>query len=373
LSDAPATPLKTTPLNALHRSLGARLVGFAGYEMPVSFPAGILREHQQCRTQAALFDVSHMGQIRLSGRAAAERLESLVPGDISGLAPGRMRYTQFTNDGGGILDDLMVTRDGDSLLLVVNAARKDEDLARLKAGLGGGVVIEPLGERALLALQGPSAAAVMGRIAEPLTRLGFMQGTAATIEGIACFATRSGYTGEDGFEISIPAAQAAAVAERLLAEPEVAPAGLGARDSLRLEAGLCLYGHDIEESTSPVEAGLAWSIGKRRREQGGFPGARRIVEEILHGPARKRIGIRLQGRIPAREGAAILDAAGHEIGRITSGGVGPSAGAPIAMGYVVAAQAHIGATVSLLVRGEPRPGTVVALPFVPHRYAKSSN
>jgi glycine cleavage system T protein (aminomethyltransferase) len=363
-----ASPLKRTPLYPLHQSLGARMVPFAGYEMPVQYPAGILAEHLHTRAQAGLFDVSHMGQLRLAGPDPAAALEALVPGDIRALAPMRMRYTLLLNDSGGILDDLMTTRLEDGLFVVVNAARRDADLAHLRKHLGGGATVEPLEDRALLALQGPAAAAVLSRFADGIARLPFMSAAELTLDGRQCLITRSGYTGEDGFEISLPAAGAAALAERLLAEPEVMPVGLGARDSLRLEAGLCLYGHDIDATTTPIEADLAWTIGKRRREEGGFPGAAAVLRQLAHGALRKRVGIRPDGRAPARELTPIVDAAGNSIGQVTSGGFGPSVGGPIAMGYVDAAHAANDTALSLLVRGSPRPAHVAPLPFVPHHY-----
>ncbi len=281
------SPLQRTPLHSLHQRLGARMVGFAGYEMPVNYPPGIIAEHLHTRAQAGLFDVSHMGQIRLAGAGCAAALEALAPGDIEGLAPMRLRYTFLLNEAGGIIDDLMATRLADGLLLVVNAARKAADLAHLRARLreriGSGVTVEPQEDRALLALQGPAAAAVLSRFVTSIAALPFMAAAEAMVDGEPCLITRSGYTGEDGFEISLPARSAMAFAERLLAEPEVMPVGLGARDSLRLEAGLCLWGHDIDETTTPVEAGLAWAIGKRRREEGGFPGAARILRQLAAG------------------------------------------------------------------------------------------
>jgi aminomethyltransferase len=352
----------------LHRELGAKLVPFAGYEMPVQYASGILAEHLHTRAQAGLFDVSHMGQIKLGGAAAAQALEALVPGDLQALAPMRMRYTLFLNDQGGILDDLMATRVEDGLFLVVNAACKDADLAHLEDHLGGAVMVEPLSDRGLLALQGPAAAAVLGRIIDGIGQLPFMTAVEVTIGGVAGLVTRSGYTGEDGFEISLPAGEAEAFARKLLAEPEVLPIGLGARDSLRLEAGLCLYGHDIDESTTPIEADLAWAIGKRRRTEGGFPGAPVVLRELAEGAARRRIGIRPDGRAPAREDTAIVGAGGSSIGRVTSGGFGPSIGGPIAMGYIDRAHAAEGAAFDLVVRGVPRPARAVRLPFVPHRY-----
>jgi aminomethyltransferase len=365
---AAAAPLKRTPLHALHRELGAKLVPFAGYEMPVHYTPGILAEHLHTRAQAGLFDVSHMGQIRLGGASAAQALEALVPGDLQTLAPMRMRYTLLLNGQGGILDDLMATRLEDGLFLVVNASRKDADFAHLRDRLTGAYKIEPLADRALLALQGPAAATVLARFIDGVGGLRFMSAAEVTVGGNRWLVTRSGYTGEDGFEISLAAGEAEAFARKLLAEPEVLPIGLGARDSLRLEAGLCLYGHDIDESTTPVEADLAWAIGKRRRTEGGFPGACVVLRELAEGAARRRIGIRPDGRAPAREDTTIVGADGSNIGRVTSGGFGPSIGGPIAMGYVDRAQAAEGAAFDLVVRGVPRPARAVRLPFVPRRY-----
>lgn len=360
--------LRRTPLYDLHRSLGARMVGFAGYEMPVQYKPGIIAEHLHTRAQAGLFDVSHMGQVFLRGANAARGLEALVPGDLQALAPGRMRYTLVLNDESGILDDLMVTRTDDGLMLVVNAACKDADLAHLEARLDPSIAIEPNFERGLLALQGPQAAAVLGRFAPSVRQMPFMSAAEITVRGSHCFVTRSGYTGEDGFELSMAAEDAVAIAQALLSEPEVAPIGLGARDTLRLEAGLCLYGHDIDETTTPIEAALAWAIGKRRRAEGGFPGAEIVLRELADGPSRRRVGIQPEGRAPAREGTPITDAAGNPIGRVTSGGFGPSVNAPIAMGYVDARHAAIDTPLSLVVRDVPRPARVASMPFVPHRY-----
>jgi aminomethyltransferase len=362
------SPLQRTPLHSLHRRLGARMTGFAGYEMPVNYPPGILAEHLHTRAAVGLFDVSHMGQIRLRGAGAAAALEALAPGDILGLAPMRLRYTLLLNEAGGIIDDLMATRLADGLFLVVNAARKAVDLAHLREHIDSSVAVEPLPDRALLALQGPQAAAVLSRFAPNLATLPFMAAAEAAIGGEHCFVTRSGYTGEDGFEISLSAEGAETLAERLLAEAEVMPVGLGARDSLRLEAGLCLWGHDIDEATTPVEAGLAWAIGKRRREAGGFPGAAAVLRQLAEGPERRRVGLRPDGRAPAREDTEIADPAGNDIGRVTSGGFGPSVGAPIAMGYVAAPHAALDSPLNLIVRGMPRPAHVARLPFVPHRY-----
>ena len=346
------------------------MVPFAGYEMPVQYPAGILAEHLHTRAQAGLFDVSHMGQLRLTGPDPVSALETLVPGDIRGLAPMRMRYSLLLNDAGGILDDLMATRLGDGLFVVVNAATKDADLAHFRERLGEAIV-EPLEDRALLALQGPAAASVLSRLGDDVAPMRFMSAAELILDGRRCLVTRSGYTGEDGFEISLPAADAVGLAERLLAEPEVKPVGLGARDSLRLEAGLCLYGHDIDETTTPVEADLAWTIGKRRREGGGFAGAATILRQLSDGPSRKRVGIRPDGRSPAREATPIVDAGGATIGQVTSGGYGPSVNGPIAMGYVDTAHAAEGSAVSLVVRGSARPARIVPLPFVPHHYHRA--
>lgn len=367
MTDAGA--LATTPLNALHRELGAKMVPFAGYEMPVQYPAGILKEHLHTRSAASLFDVSHMGQVRLAGDDPAAALERLVPGDVRTLAPMRMRYSMFTTEAGGILDDLMITRVDEGLLVVVNAACKQQDLAYMQAELGADCRVELLEDRALLALQGPAAVEVMARLAgEGVRTMPFLSAARIAVAGVDCFVSRSGYTGEDGFEISAPAGSADGLARRLLAEPEVQPAGLGARDSLRLEAGLCLYGHDIDATTTPVEAGLAWSIAKRRRQEGGFPGAEIILRQLQEGVARKRVGIRPEGRLVAREGSPVVDVAGNRIGMVTSGGFGPSVGGPIAMGYVATEAAQVEMEIGLVVREVARPAKVAALPFVPARY-----
>jgi len=368
----PTAALLKTPLHTLHVELGAKMVPFAGYDMPVSYPAGILAEHRHCREAAALFDVSHMGQLRLVGDDAAAALETLVPVDIVGLTEGKQRYALFTNDAGGIRDDLMVTRRADHLFLIVNAACKGDDIAHLRATIAGRCAIEPLPDRALLALQGPQAAAVIGRLSPSLTKLTFMSGAEATIAGIACFATRSGYTGEDGFEISVAAGDADALARALLAEPEVKPVGLGARDTLRLEAGLCLYGHDIDSTTTPVEAALTWAIQKVRRpggaRAGGYPGAAAIERQLAESAARKRVGLVGLERAPVREGSQIVDAAGAAIGRVTSGTIGPSVGQPVAMAYVPAASAAPGTLLDADVRGKRQPMRVAPLPFAPHHY-----
>ena len=356
-----------TPLYALHDRLGAKFVAFAGYDMPVHYPSGVLAEHLHTRAGAGLFDVSHMGQIRLKGTGVIAMLERLVPGDIAGLATGQIRYTQFTDERGGILDDLMVTRGEDHLDLVVNAGRKHADLAHLRDRLPRTIDIEHLEDRALLAIQGPAAMSVIARRSPLLAGMAFMTAAQTSLYGIACSVTRSGYTGEDGYEISVAASGAVALAEALLAEPEVRPAGLGARDSLRLEAGLCLYGHDIDTTTTPVEAGLLWSIGKRRRIEGGFPGAEVIRRQIAQGSSRRRVGILPEGRAPAREHTEIRQD-GKTIGMVTSGGYGPSIGGPIAMGYVATAAAVPGTQLDLIVRDTPRPARIVPLPFIPARY-----
>jgi len=368
----PSPSLQRTPLHALHVSLGARMVPFAGYEMPVSYPAGIVAEHRHCREAAVLFDVSHMGQVRLLGADAAAALETLVPVDVVGLDVGKQRYALFTNDAGGVLDDLMVTRRADDLLLVVNAGCKAADIAHLRATIASRCGIEPMPQQALVALQGPAAGAVMARLAPSLAKLTFMSGAAATIAGVACFATRSGYTGEDGFEISCAGSDAEALARALLAEPEVMPAGLGARDTLRLEAGLCLYGHDIDTTTTPVEAALAWAIQKVRRpggaRAGGYPGAATIEQQLAKGSARKRVGLLGLERAPVREASPIVDDAGVTIGRVTSGTIGPTVGKPVALAYVPTPLASPGTRLDADVRGKRQPMQVAALPFTPHRY-----
>ena len=367
-----ATALARTPLHALHVELGARMVPFAGYDMPVQYPAGILAEHTACRTAAALFDVSHMGQLRLEGEGAVAALETLVPMDIQGLGVGKQRYALFTNDEGGIQDDLMVTRRENDLLLVVNAACKDADTAHLQRHIGARCRVVPMPERALLALQGPKAVDALARLAPGVRALTFMTGGAFTLEGADCYLTRSGYTGEDGFEISVPAEAAERLARALLAQPEVQPAGLGARDTLRLEAGLCLYGHDIDTHTTPVEAGLTWSIQKVRRaggeRAGGYPGAAVIDAQLASGPAHKRVGLVGLDRVPVREGAPLVAADGRSVGRVTSGTVGPTVKQPIAMGWLEAALAAAGTDVFAEVRGKRVPMRVAAMPFAPHRY-----
>ena len=359
--------LKRTALFDLHRELGARMVPFAGWEMPVQYPGGIIAEHQQCRTAAALFDVSHMGQVTLRGPEPAAAIERLVPGNIKGLKPGQARYTLLTTESGGILDDLIVSNAGEFLFVVVNAGCRDQDIAHLRRHLEPEHEVVEHADRGLLALQGPAAAAVVGRLAPDAPSLAFMSTIETTLGGLACRISRLGYTGEDGFEISVAGEHAAKLARTLLAAEEVAPAGLGARDSLRLEAGLSLYGHDIDETTSPVEAQLEWTIAKRRREEGGFPGAERILQELQDGPARRLVGIRPEGRTPAREGAEIRND-GHAVGRVTSGGFGPTVGGPVALGYVPSSLSAPGTPLEIIVRGKPIAASVASLPFVPHRY-----
>ena len=366
--------LLKTPLHALHLELGARMVPFAGYDMPVQYPLGVMKEHLHSREQAGLFDVSHMGQIHLSGAAAAKALETLVPVDIIDLPVGMQRYAMFTNEHGGILDDLMVANLGnDELFLVVNAACKEQDLAHLRKHIGDQCQIQPLfEERALLALQGPAAVKVLERLAPAVAKMTFMQFQPVQLLGADCFVSRSGYTGEDGFEISVPAEKAEELARHLLAEPEVAAIGLGARDSLRLEAGLCLYGHDMNTQTTPIEASLLWAISKVRRADGqragGFPGAAAIFAQQQSGVARKRVGLLPQERTPVREGAEIVDEAGTVIGSICSGGFGPSLNAPVAMGYLNAAHSALDTPVWAIVRGKRVAMKVSKMPFVAQRY-----
>ncbi|MBE0531222.1 MAG: glycine cleavage system aminomethyltransferase GcvT [Rhodospirillales bacterium] len=369
MTDAPTESLKRTPLDSLHRELGGRMVPFAGYEMPVQYE-GILAEHLHTRSHAGLFDVSHMGQARLWGPDADAAFETLVPGDVVELPRGRIRYTMFTNEKGGILDDLMIARRDDHLFLVVNAACKDADFAHIEAKLAGRLKMEILADRALLALQGPGADVALARLAPASSAMPFMSIADIKIAGIDCQVTRSGYTGEDGFEISVSAGWAKELARALLAQPEVKPIGLGARDSLRLEAGLCLYGSDIDETTTPIEASLLWTISKRRREHGGFPGAAVVQKQIAQGVSRRRVGILPEGKAPARAHTVVTDEKGAPVGEITSGGYGPSVGGPVAMGYVQTAFAAPGTPLQLIVRERAQPARVVKLPFTEHRYFK---
>jgi aminomethyltransferase len=367
-----AATLAQTPLHALHVSLGARMVAFAGYDMPLHYPSGIIAEHLHTRAAAGLFDVSHMGQAILTGPNAAARLETLVPGDLESLTPGRMRYTQLLDTKGNILDDLMVTRlpqegSDEQLYLVVNAGTKSADFAHIASKLPD-LTLTPLEHHALLALQGPQAASGLIRFFPAVATLPFMARITQLWNAEQIAISRSGYTGEDGFEISLPSRIAESLAKELLAMPEVAPIGLGARDSLRLEAGLCLYGHDIDETTNPIEAGLLWSISKRRRVEGGFPADAIIKDVIANGSARRLIGLSIESKTPAREGAEITTQEGEPIGRVTSGGFAPSLGRPVAVGYVTANHAVVGMPLLLWVRGKPIPAEVVSMPFVPHRY-----
>ena len=373
--------LKQTPLHALHVARGGKMVPFAGYDMPVQYATGVLKEHLHTRAAAGLFDVSHMGQIVLRAKSgkvedAALALERLVPMDILALAPGRQRYAQFTNETGGILDDLMVANFGDHLFLVVNAACKNEDEAHLRAHLSDTCIIEALPDRALIALQGPKAADVLAKFCPEAPAMKFMDAGPHQVNGIACFVSRSGYTGEDGYEISIPNDQAEALTAALLDHPDVLPIGLGARDSLRLEAGMCLYGHDIDTTTTPVEGNLIWSIQKSRRtggaRAGGFFGSEAILAQLDGGASRQRVGLKPEGRAPVREGVLLFaDATSTDsIGKVTSGGFGPSISAPIAMGYVPTSYAKDGTTLFAELRGQRLPMTVAAMPFVPNNYKR---
>ena len=373
--------LKRTPLYALHRALGAKMVPFAGYEMPVQFTTGVLREHLHTRAAAGLFDVYHMGQIALRAKSgkredAALSLERLVAQDVLAIAAGRQRYAQFTNDAGGILDDLMIANFGDHLFLVVNAACKDADKTHLCAQLSDACAIEPLFDRALLALQGPKAATVLARFCTGVPEMRFMDAGPRQVASFDCFVSRSGYTGEDGFEISVPADHAEQLAKLLLTDVDVLPIGLGARDSLRLEAGLCLYGHDIDTTTTPAEAALEWSIQKSRRtggaRSGGFLGADKILGQLDQGAPRRRVGLRPEGRTPVREGAPLfVDATSSiRIGAITSGGFGPSLNWPVAMGYLPTPLASVDTQVFAEVRGQRLPLRVASTPFVPNTYKR---
>ena len=379
-AETSATPLLRTPLHALHDKLGARMVPFAGYSMPVQYPGGLMSEHRHCRESASLFDVSHMGQLRLVGEDAAAALESLVPVDIIGLGAGKQRYAFFTNPSGGLLDDLMVVRAepgttgfGD-LFLIVNAGCKDADIKHLQTHIGHRCRIVAMPERALLALQGPKAVDALARLNAGVQQLVFMTGSVFELAGAPCFVTRSGYTGEDGFEISVPAEDATALAQALLNQPEVKPAGLGARDTLRLEAGMCLYGHDIDETTSPIEAALNWAIQKVRRpggeRAGGYPGAA-VIEAHLGGSApSKRVGLVGLERVPVREGTPLFDGHGHALGKVTSGTLGPTVDRCIAMAYLPINHALPSHEVHAEVRGKRYPMRVTAMPFAPHRYKR---
>jgi aminomethyltransferase len=382
MADLEEPELLLLGLDGLHQELGGKMIPFAGYRMPVQYPDGVMKEHLHTRMGAGLFDVSHMGQVILRPRAGMDDLklafETLMPVDVLGLAEGRQRYGLFTNDQGGILDDLMFTNRGDHLYVVVNAACKAADIAHMTAGMPG-VSVEPLTDRALLALQGPGAEAALAVLLQGVAEMRFMDHRVLHTwvpdwSGTEFWVSRSGYTGEDGFEISVPNGIADEFARALLMQPGVAPIGLGARDSLRLEAGLCLYGHDIDTTTSPVEANLTWAIQKARRaggaREGGFPGAARILRELAEGPERLRVGLRPEGRAPMREGVELFSADGTPVGKVTSGGFGPSVNAPIAMGYVARAHATLGTTLLGEVRGKRLPVTVTEMPFQPTTYKR---
>ncbi|AMO56988.1 glycine cleavage system protein T [Endozoicomonas montiporae] len=372
---SPATSdLQHTPLHTLHVEQGARMVPFAGFDMPVQYPLGVKGEHLHTRSQAGLFDVSHMGQLFLRGEKAGEWLESLVPVDIIDLPPGRQRYALFTNEQGGVMDDLMVSRFADDCLyLVVNAACKEQDIAHLQKHLTDDVQLERLDDRALLALQGPEAAKVLARFSAEVSSMVFMDSRQIVISGVDCFVSRSGYTGEDGYEISIPASESERIFRLLLEQPEVELIGLGARDSLRLESGLCLYGHDMTPTTTPVEASLIWALSKVRRADGaragGFPGADIILEQIAtKAVENKRVGLLGSSRAPVREGTALLNADGETIGTVTSGTFGPTIGKPVAMAYLAKDYSAIGTEVFASVRGKALPMTVSRMPFIEQRY-----
>jgi aminomethyltransferase len=359
--------IQTLALDSWHRSRGARMVPFAGYHMPVQYE-GIIAEHLWTRENAGLFDVSHMGQLLVHGTDVDAALETVLPGELKMLGDMKLRYSLLLDDHGGIIDDLMATRRGTDFYVVVNGATKHSDIAVLESALPRDVVVDHMKEQTLLALQGPRAVEALEKLVPSVSELSFMEGSAFRLEGQPAWISRSGYTGEDGFEISIPATAAAAVADALLADDVVKPVGLGARDSLRLEAGLPLYGHDIDRDTTPVMAGLTFAIQKRRRAEGGFPGAMRILAEIENGPPQRRVGFEVEGRQPVREGALVLDAEGNEVGRVTSGGFSPSLQRPIAMGYVASHLADVGTALKLEQRSKLFDARVAAMPFVPHRY-----
>ncbi len=366
--------LRATPLHALHVELGAKMVPFAGYDMPVQYSSGVLKEHLHTREKAGLFDVSHMGQAFLSGADPAKALERVTPADVQGLKEGMQRYGLLLNDSGTIKDDFMFSKlaGEKDLYLVVNAGTKEGDFEYIAAKLKGVATLTPKPDRALLALQGPMAGKVLDRLSPGIDKLTFMKVIRTTVAGAPAIVSRSGYTGEDGFEISLEAKEVERVARAMLAEPEVLPIGLGARDSLRLEAGLCLYGHDIDETLEPVEANLVWSIGKRRKTDKDFPAGEKIMARVFHGTAKKRVGILPVGKAPAREGTEIADKTGRIIGKITSGSFGPSLNAPVAMGYIETAFAADGTEVDLMVRGKPNPARVAPMPFVPNRYKRAN-
>ena len=370
--------LRRTPLYDEHVKLGGKIVPFAGYEMPVQYPTGILTEHNWTRESAGLFEVSHMGQCSILGpdfETTARAIEMLVPADVLSLTPGQQRYSQLLNIQGGISDDLMITRSNwegleGSFYVVVNASRKGFDFAHIEENLPPGITLKRWDDLALMALQGPKAETALAKLNPAVPALSFMHSGRFNLDGVDGHVSRSGYTGEDGFEISVKAEDAAKIWNRLLSDATVKPIGLGARDSLRLEAGLCLYGHDIDRTTSPIEAGLNWSIAKRRRTEGGFLGANRVQRELLGGVSRKRVGIKPEGRAPAREGTEIRDESGRKIGVVTSGGFGPTVNGPVAMGYVETAFATAGTPLQLIVRDKALPATVITLPFVPNGFKR---
>jgi aminomethyltransferase len=370
------TALKRTPLYDEHVKLGGKMVPFAGYEMPVQYPTGVLTEHNWTREHAGLFDVSHMGQCFIVAESfdkAAAAFEKLVPADLAGLAPLQQRYSQLLGDDGGILDDLMISRSAypGRLYVVVNAGCKEDDYAHIAARLPNGITLERLDDDALIALQGPEAEDALAALNPGVRNIKFMHFELLELAGCKdVHVSRSGYTGEDGFELSLPSSEAAKLWHALLNDSRVKPIGLGARDSLRLEAGLCLYGHELDETISPVEADLVWSIGKRRRTEGGFIGAERVLKELAEGPKRKRVGIKPEGRAPAREGTIIKDMSGRDIGKITSGGFGPTVGGPVAMGYVEIASSIPGTKVQLIVRDKALPAEIIKLPFIPNRFKR---
>jgi aminomethyltransferase len=375
-SDIQAAPLLKTPLHALHIELGAKMVPFGGYDMPVQYAMGVMAEHKHTRAAAGLFDVSHMGQVLLKGDGASAALETIVPVDVIDLGLFKQRYALFTNEAGGILDDLMIARRPDELFVVVNAGCKLQDIAHMQATIGAlsehRCQVLPLPDQALLALQGPQAVTALSRLNPDVAKLTFMTGGFFNLDGIETFLTRSGYTGEDGFEISVAGEQAEALARKLLAQPEVKPIGLGARDSLRLEAGLCLYGHDINTESTPVEASLTWAIQKVRRaggaRAGGYPGAAVVEQQLAEGAARKRVGLVSSERMPVREGAKLVNADGVEVGVVTSGTLGPTVGKPVALAYLSKAYSAIGTEVFALVRDKRTPMTVSSTPFTPNGY-----
>jgi aminomethyltransferase len=365
MTDAP----KRTPLYDLHVELGGKMVDFAGWEMPVQYPMGIMGEHNHTRAKAGLFDVSHMGQVILRGENVGEMLETICPQAYATLKEGKARYGFFTNEEGGIMDDLIVSNAGSYWFVVVNAALRHQDIPHMAANLDG-VEVTEIFDRALIAVQGPSAEEVVAALCPDARDMKFMETIMAEIMGATCRVSRLGYTGEDGYEISIPEDKAVEITRAFLAHDDCEPAGLGARDSLRLEAGLCLYGNDIDQSTSPVEASLGWAMQKRRKEEGGFPGAARIQKELAEGPAKKLVGIKPEGRAPARQHVEIQCLEGNTIGEITSGGFGPTVGGPVAMGYVSAGHGQPGEKVNLIIRGKVQPAEIVSLPFVQQNYKR---